>query len=268
MTDASHEQFEPDDLADPFTDEGSDPFDLADLGARPVPKSPPVRKPVVRGRRHKVNLMAEVDLDERGADVPAEPEPATETAQVAGDGTVTLSADMTPSELRAMLRRLDEVTVVNISQAAWEVLVEKARQRGDLIQLIEDAFVSAFAGRNQLGVMPWMADGILWAPGAREDSSPAKHDCRFVRVTHAGKGYWVWEHPGRVEDTVRRNQQGAKMSQRSITVVVPEQGAAVDVVTATCRSGIHQVKRVDSFVVSGGELERTERRIISEVQDR
>lgn len=168
-----------------------------------------------------------------------------------------------PSEsgtLRAWLRRLSDDDLDRLALAVYEVRRDKAVSSGDLEAKLAEAFRTAFEPRSGLGVMPWIEHGVLWCPGSRQDSSQTKHDCRFVWVD----GVAAWEHPDQFRDEIRRTDQGAnKMSMRSITLIPVDDGAEVDVVTSVSRNGLHQRKRVDSFVVAGGELERTGRRNIA-----
>lgn len=167
-------------------------------------------------------------------------------------------------ELKRALGRFDEGKLARLSVAVWEVLLDKARARGDIEQLVEDALARSFSPTDHLGIMPWVDDArVLWAPGSLHSTSANRHVCRFVRATHDGESYWVWEHPGQIEDEVRRIHEGTKTHQHSITLALLQPGAEVDVVTSVAVGGVHRVKRVDSFVLgSDGDLTKvTTRRV-------
>ncbi len=174
----------------------------------------------------------------------------------------------TPGELRVWLLGYSEADLAKLSYATWHAMLDKARDRGDRDVEISDAFDSSFPGKDKLGIMPWLVDGILWSPGSRQDKSAQKHVCRFIRVGHGDKDFWVWEHPGCVVDEVRRETSGAKIFQHSITLVAVEQGASVDVITSNSVGGVHQVQRVDSFKVKGPELEKISTRRVGKINHR
>lgn len=170
----------------------------------------------------------------------------------------------TPGELRAWLREQDEFRLVKLSEACYEVITEKARERGDVEQLIEDSWSTAFNERDRLGIMPWLDGMVLWAPGSRQDRSARRHRCRFVRVNTD----WVWEHPAMIRDEVRRSENGSKLSQQSLTLVAVEEGATVDVLTSDSVDGKHTLRHIDSFKVHRGTLERVSERTVSTLEHR
>lgn len=202
----------------------------------------------------------EVEADDGAAEVAGKTAAASErtTEESPGRQAAKLSLDTATNlaEMKAALRHYDETRIAFLAQAAYEVGVEKARERGDLDQKIEDAFRRSFATRDRLGVMPWVEEGILWAPGSKQDSSAHRHVCRFVKVKTPERDGWVWEHNGVIQDAIRRNQDGAKSSMTSITLIVLEPGAEVDVITQESRQGAHRVRKIDSFVYDGQDLEK------------
>lgn len=188
-----------------------------------------------------------------------EPDDATLVRIVDG----ALSRARSLAEMKAVISGLTEEQLVMLGRAAYEVFAEKARQRGDQDQLVADAFGSAFGASDGLGVMPWVDQGVLWAPGAKVGKSMNRHVCRFVRVKSGSHDGWVWEHPGVIVDEIRQTGEGAKTQMKSLTLTVLEVGAEVDVVTSDATGGGHRAKRVDSFVYDGEDLVRTNTRRIT-----
>lgn len=216
------------------------------------------------------------DLSE-APETPAEGEDAGgEGAGGEGDGGGAASARIvegvlaraeTLAEVKAVLGGLSEAQLAFVGQAAYELGVERARGRGDLDQLVADAMERSFDSRDGLGVMPWVSEGVLWAPGARVEKSQSRHACRFVRVKGATSEGWVWEGRGVLRDTIRRSES-PRAAMTSMTLVALELGAEVDVVTSESVGGAHRAKRIDSFEYDGEELVRTNTRRITATDHR
>ncbi len=132
----------------------------------------------------------------------------------------------------------------------------RALLRGDLPALIEDGFSRGF-GRGNNVADPWVADGILIAPGGKFDKSSASHNCTFVRVSDR----WVWESSEKLEDEIRRTQ-GQQQSMRSVTLVVVHEGDKIDVLSSRARNGVHELQQVRSFVYEAGDLVMVDARTV------
>lgn len=173
-----------------------------------------------------------------------------------------LPSDM--SEVVAWLEQFTDEELDRISAGIAQLRHDRAVQAGDLESRVEEAHRICFNTKDRLGTMPWCEGNVLWAPGSRQDISTTRHRCRFVRVN----GRWVWEWGDVLADDIRRQGDGKRLRQTSITVAVVEEGCEVDVVTATFSAGRHNTQRVDSFVVRGGELERVGSRTVGEINHR
>ena len=132
----------------------------------------------------------------------------------------------------------------------------RALERGDLPELIDDAFDKGFGSGNKVGE-PWVRDGILVAPGGKFEKSPMSHRCTFVRVADD----WVWESSQKIHDEIR-HLPGVGSSMRSITLLSMNEGDKVDVLTSRTRSGVHELLEVRSFVYHNGELSMTTSRTV------
>ena len=132
----------------------------------------------------------------------------------------------------------------------------RAFERGDLPELIDDAFDKGFSSGNKVG-KPWVRDGILVAPGGKFEKSPMSHRCTFVRVADD----WVWESSQKIQDEIR-HLPGAGSSMRSITLLTMNEGDKVDVLTSRTRSGVHELLEVQSFIYHNGELDMTTSRTV------
>ena len=125
---------------------------------------------------------------------------------------------------------------------------DRAIKACDPEALIELGFREGFRS-DGLPRDPWIVGGILVCPGARLDKSATSHDCGFARVNDK----WVWEADGKIEDVVR-NTMNRRAQMRSVTLVAIDDTTVVDLVYATCRTGVHKLKSARSFSVSASEL--------------
>ncbi len=132
---------------------------------------------------------------------------------------------------------------------------------GDLDALGDEGFRNGFGNPPQVRD-PWVRDGLLVAPGGRFDQGAHNHRCSFVKVG----GHWVWEHPNKVADDIRRNDDRRTM--RSVTVVALTEGDRVDLVNSRSRNGIHTMTAARSFLYRNGELELIDSRVVGDLSHR
>ncbi len=151
------------------------------------------------------------------------------------------------------LEKLSDEELLNLQKQTYEIIKDRNLERGDLDEVIEDAFKSAFPKIDGLGFDPWIEHSILICPGARIDSSTVRHKCRFIVVEEE----WSWESPHQIVDTIKRDQSSKNLRQHSITLVTPFEGMKIQVITQKSQQGKHLVENVSGYVFTGGKLEKT-----------
>ncbi|MEM7276257.1 MAG: hypothetical protein AAF547_24495 [Actinomycetota bacterium] len=157
-----------------------------------------------------------------------------------------------PDEVMRVLGKLSDDELSNISAAAQQEQSTRAVARGDLDEIIAQAFEAGFAGeggRNPAAVLPWIEGNVVVCPGELVRSSRTSHTCRFVNVNDT----WVWDAHELIRED-KRSSPGARDGFRAVALVPALDGMTVDVVSGRARQGQHQVDRVVSFVVKRGEL--------------
>lgn len=154
------------------------------------------------------------------------------------------------------LAALDEGQLIHLAALVGDELRRRALERGDLPELIDDAFERGF-GSGTTVKDPWVRDGLLVAPGGKFEKSASSHRCTFVRV----QDQWVWESSQRIQDEIR-NVPGPGSSMRSVTLVTVNEGDKVDVLSSRTRGGVHELMEVRSFLYRGGELEMVTARTV------
>lgn len=143
------------------------------------------------------------------------------------------------------------LTDIELSEILLQLRAEqqdRAIKACDPDALVELGFREGFRA-DGLPRDPWIVNGILVCPGARLDKSASSHDCGFARVNDK----WVWEADGKIEDVVR-NTMNRRAQMRSVTLVAIDDTTVVDLVYATCRTGVHKLKSARSFSVKASEL--------------
>ena len=143
------------------------------------------------------------------------------------------------------------LTDIELSEILLQLRAEqqdRAIKSCDPDALVELGFREGFRA-DGLPRDPWIVNGILVCPGARLDKSASSHDCGFVRVNDK----WVWEADGKIEDVVR-NTMNRRAQMRSVTLVAIDDTTVVDLVYATCRTGVHKLKSARSFSIKASEL--------------
>ena len=151
------------------------------------------------------------------------------------------------------LDSLPDEELISLQKDVYDILKKRNLERGDLDEIVDEAFNSSFPKIDGLGSNPWVDKSILICPGARIDSSVTKHKCRFVVVDEE----WSWESPHQIVDTVRRDKSSKNLRQHSVTLVTPFEGMKIQVITQKCQRGQHIVETVEGYVFNNGNLEKT-----------
>jgi len=150
------------------------------------------------------------------------------------------------------LKEFSDEELLNIQNEAYEIIKGRNLERGDLDEIIDSAFKSAFPKIDGLGSEPWVERSILICPGARIDNSSVRHKCRFIVVDDE----WSWESPHQILDTIRRDQSSKNLRQHSITLLTPFEGMKIKVITQKSQQGKHLVGSVSGYVFRKGKLEK------------
>ena len=153
-----------------------------------------------------------------------------------------------PDEVMRVLARLDDDQLTNLAAAARQEQAGRAVARGDLDEIIAQAFESGF-GTDGLGHLPWIEGSVVVCPGGLVWSSRTSHTCRFVSVDDT----WVWDSHDLIRED-KRSTPGSRDGFRAVALLPVLEGLALDVVSGKARQGQHSVERVVSFEVRSGEL--------------
>jgi len=156
----------------------------------------------------------------------------------------------------------DDGELIHLAALISDEQRQRALQRGDLPELIDDAFDKGF-GTGHKVEMPWVREGLLVAPGGKFEKSQMSHRCTFVRV----QDDWVWESSQKIHDEIR-HLPGAGSSMRSVTLLTLNEGDKVDVLTSRTRSGVHELLEIHSFVYHNGSIEMTTARTVRNANHR
>lgn len=164
-------------------------------------------------------------------------------ASAAADDDRPSPAELDPSALSD-----DDLT--QMIAVLTEEQASRALERCDPEALTEAGFVDGFDAKGAAR-MPWLAGGILVCPGSVVERSATSHDCTFVTAND----HWVFEHPDRIHDEVRKVPHRGRENQRSITLLAAPEGLTFDVVSSRMRTGAHHMREARRFRVTNGELE-------------
>lgn len=153
-----------------------------------------------------------------------------------------------PHEVMRVMSKLDDQQLSNLGDAVAQAQSERAVARGDLDQIIAQAFETGF-GNDGLAVQPWVEGTVVVCPGGLIYSSRASHVCRFVSVNDI----WIWDSYELIRED-KRSTPGDRDGFRAVGLVPAVEGMSLDVVSGKARSGQHAVDKVWSYVVKKGEL--------------
>lgn len=161
-----------------------------------------------------------------------------------------------PMEVGRVVDKLADDELSNLGEVVRQIQSERAVSRGDLDEIIAQAFEMGF-GRDGLATLPWVEDTVVVCPGGLIRSSRTSHVCRFVNVNDS----WVWESHELIRED-KRSTPGDRDGFRAVALVPALEGMELDVVSGKARGGQHSVDRVVSYVVRGGELEEVSQRSV------
>lgn len=122
----------------------------------------------------------------------------------------------------------------------------RAEEAGDPEAIAVTAFATAFS--SAVPALPFRQGPYIACPGGTRKANKARtsHECRFVAVGDV----WAWGSEACAHDSVYRADDGM----RALTLVVPYDGMAVDVVDCKMRAGRHERIAVHSFTVRDGDV--------------
>lgn len=185
-------------------------------------------------------------------------------AQAARGGQQKLPVGVKPSreegaEVRALpgsaatpqldVRGLSDAALVELQEQLRQEFHRRALEALEPEALVRECYEVGFDSRGA-AKLPYLRGAILVCPGAIVARSASSHECSFA---HIGEK-WVWESELLIHDDVVKSAQGGREHQRSVSLVVGENGLAVDVITSKMSMGMHQMKQVRSFEIQSGEL--------------
>ena len=162
-----------------------------------------------------------------------------------------------PDDVVRVLDRLSAEELVNVGEVVRQLQRERAVARGDLDQIIANAFEVGF-GSDGLGLLPWVEGDVVVCPGGLISKSRSSHRCRFVSVDDT----WIWESGELIRED-KRSTPGADDGFRAVALVPLLNGMELDVVSGKARQGQHSVDRVVSYEVRKGELFEVSQRTVA-----
>ena len=166
-----------------------------------------------------------------------------------------------PLEVPRVLERLDDDALINLAAAARQEQARRAVARGDLDEIIAQAFESGF-GNDGMAHLPWIEagqpGGVVVCPGGLIWSSRTSHTCRFVSVDDT----WVWDSHDLIRED-KRSTPGSRDGFRAVALLPVLEGMALDVVSGKARQGQHSVERVVSYEIRDGLLVEVAQRDVS-----
>lgn len=162
-----------------------------------------------------------------------------------------------PEEVSRVIAKLDDQQLANLGDAISQDQSLRAVSRGDLDEIIAQAFETGF-GSDGLAVLPWMEGTVVVCPGGLIWSSRGSHTCRFVSVNDI----WIWDSYELIRED-KRSTPGDKDGFRAVALLPALEGMSLDVVSGKARGGQHSVGKVVSYVVKKGELVEVSQRNVS-----
>lgn len=162
-----------------------------------------------------------------------------------------------PDEVMRVTAKLDDQQLSNLGLIISQEQSRRAVARGDLDEIIAQAFEAGFAN-DGLATLPWVEGTVVVCPGGLIRSSRSSHVCRFVNVNDT----WVWDSHELIRED-KRSIPGQRDGFRAVALVPALEGMELDVVSGKARGGQHSVDRVVSYVVRRGELDEVSQRNVN-----
>ncbi len=153
-----------------------------------------------------------------------------------------------PLTVQRVAEKLSDDELSNLGAVVSQVQSERAIARGDLDEIISQAFEIGF-GRDNLALLPWIHENILICPGGLVRKSTSSHVCRFVSINDT----WVWDSHELVRED-KRSITGTKDGFKAVAIVPATEGLEVDAVSGKARQHQHQMDRAISFEIQEGKL--------------
>lgn len=161
-----------------------------------------------------------------------------------------------PGEVMRVIGKLADEDLASVGEAIHQEQAARALARGDLDEIITQAFETGF-GSDGLALLPWVEGNVIVCPGGLIWSSRTSHTCRFVNVNDS----WVWDSHELIRED-KRSTPGTRDGFRAVALLPALERMELDVVSGKARAGQHTVDRVVSYVVKNGELVETSQRTI------
>jgi len=161
-----------------------------------------------------------------------------------------------PETVMRIMDRLDESELTNLSASISQIQSQRAVNRGDLDEIIAQAFEDGF-GNDNLAHLPWIQSNVLVCPGGLVWASRQSHNCRFVSINDT----WVWDCHELIRED-KRSITGKRDGFRAVALVPVTEGLEIDAVIGKARAGQHSVDRVISYEIRKGELVEVSQRVI------
>lgn len=159
-----------------------------------------------------------------------------------------------PEELVRVVAKLNDQQLADLSQAVNQDQAKRAVARGDLDQIIAQAFEIGF-GADGLATQPWVEGTVIVCPGGLVYSSRSSHVCRFVSVNDV----WIWDSIELIRED-KRSTPGNRDGFRAVGLLPALEGMEIDFVCGKARSGQHAVDKVFSYVIKKGALAEVSQR--------
>lgn len=162
-----------------------------------------------------------------------------------------------PAEVMRVLDRLGDDELSNLGAAVSQLQSERAVARGDLDEIIAQAFETGF-GSDGLPVLPWVEGSVVVCPGGLIRSSRSSHVSRWASVNDT----WVWDSHELIRED-KRSTPGTSDGFLAVALVPALEGMTIDMVSVKNRRGQSSMDRVVSFVVKKSELVEVSQREVS-----
>jgi hypothetical protein len=144
-------------------------------------------------------------------------------------------SDLTEDELnRLLLLAREELKFRSINRVSNLGLGEESES--DLNLFADDVFCL-------------IKDSTIWCKGKKTQKSKFSHNCKFVSID----GIWCWDSELKISDKMDY-QHEPKPTVTTLTKVALVEGLEIDLISCSASGTTHKVKKIESFIISNGEL--------------
>jgi hypothetical protein len=154
------------------------------------------------------------------------------------------------------LEELEQVSLEELKRAKMVLDSELIERTKSKIENNDDEIEFESFFKHELCAEPLVKDGLLYAYGAKKKSSSTNHSCKFVSINDQ----WVWESPKIVKNRTRYSDSEAKLI--TLAVITIDDGDKVDVIESRANLIGHKAKKITSYLVKNGQLEKTKSRVV------